>query len=371
MSTPPTPSAGRGGNLLALAITQVVITATGLALQIGLARVLGDESYGSYRFLAMLAGMFGFLADFSIPTLLARQVARDESSAAERLGTGLGAIALLALVPIGLTVAYTAFADGRAWMIVAAVAAGSTMGALASRGVTESIFQGLRRMQPLVLANAIGRVVYLVGVVAALSVGAGIAGVFAAAAAGPIVSAGVLLVRFVRDVGRPIVPSLNHVTTLIRDGVPFGLHRAFMGLYLAGDLLVIQAFWGEAELGAYGVATLLLIQLPVADVLVRAAYPTLAQAVGSPDRAGEILGRLLRLLLTLGLPIAVGGLWVAPDLIPAVFGPDYATAIPLFCVVLWVLPLRFANGAASGALAALDRQPTRTRAIIAIALFNL
>jgi len=249
--------------------------------------------------------------------------------------------------------------------------AASTVGAVGSRVVTESIVQGLGRMQPMVLANAIGRVTCLVGVVAALSLGAGIAGVFAAAAVGPIASAGVLLVRFVRDVGRPVVPSLNQVTALIRDGVPFGLHRAFMGLYLAGDLLVIQAFWGEAELGAYGVATLLLIQLPVADVLVRAAYPTLAQAVDNPDRAGEILGRLLRLLLTLGLPVAIGGLWVAPELVPAVFGPEYVTAIPLFCVVLWVLPLRFANGAASGALAALDRQPTRTRAIVAIALFNL
>jgi len=367
----PSPRPAPRGNLVTLGLVQVVVAVTGIAIQIGLARFLGDDGYGSFKFLATLAGLLGFLADFSIPVLLARQVARAPENAAERLGTGLTAIALLAAPPILLTAAYAWLVDGRPDVVIAAFAAGATMGALATQGIGESIFQGLRRMRPLLWANLAGRLVYLGGTVWLLWLGWGVFGAFVAMAAGPLAAAAILLAAFRRQVGPPRSQGLAGAARLIRDGLPFGLHRAFMGAYLAGDVLVIQWFCTDAELGAYGAAALFLVQIPLAQVLIKAIYPTLSQAISRPDDAGAELGLAVRLLLVASLPIAVGGAMVAPELIALLFGPDFGAAVPLLVVLLPVLPLRFVNLTTGAALSALDRQPRRTRAILVIASFNL
>jgi O-antigen/teichoic acid export membrane protein len=360
------------GNLIALALAQVLVTGSGLLVQVLLARYLGTRIFGTYASILGVVGVVAFLADFNLSVLLARQVARAPEDAPDRLAAGLAAVGLLAWLPLVLTVSWMAITDGRPEVVLASAAAGVASGTLAVRTVTESVLQGLRRMQPFVAAQLVGRGLYVAGTAAALMGGLGLVGVFGAQALGPLAAAGVLLGWFLHRVGGLRWPGLGAVRRLVTDAVPFAANRAFGAIYIVSDLLVVSAFWPDEEVGLYRVASILILQLPLlASILNRGLYPRMSRQAGDPEGAGEVMGFALRILLVTSLPLAVGGMLVAGPLLDLLVGPDYAAAAPLLMVMLPILPLRFVNNMLGNGLSALDRQNDRTRGTFLVAVFNV
>lgn len=360
------------GNLVALAITQILVSGSGLVIQILLARYLGRESYGTYAFLLSVTALFAFVADMNLQVLLARETARDHGRAARFLGTGLLTATLTSLVAVGLTVAYAAVGDGRGSVVFVAIFAGVALGTTAVQTVVEGVLQGLRRMQPFMVANLVGRTLYVVGTATLLLAGMDLVGVFIAQALGPLVTALILLRWFTRNVEPASIGSLREVGRLVRDAIPFSLNRLFGAIYLVSDVLVVKAFWDDGEVGTYRVATLLLLQLPLLAVMLnRGIFPKLARAVGDVDAAGAEVQFAARILLVVSVPMAVGGLMLAGPLLVLLVGDGYDSAVLPFAILMPLLPVRFVNNLLGNALSALNQQVMRTRATGYAAAVNL
>ncbi|MFK7930055.1 MAG: flippase [Myxococcota bacterium] len=354
-------SAGRGGNVIALVLSQVVVSASGFVVQIVLARFLGPESFGLFGFIASVVSVLAFVADLNLQVLLAREVARDTPSAGAGLGNGLLTITFTSSLAVALSVALVGVLDGRPVALLAALFAGLALGTSAARSVVEAVFQGLQNMRPLVVANLVGRVIYLGATLALLALGFDVVGVFAASIIGPLLTAVVLIVLFIRRVGPIQLGPVVAVLPRIRETVPFLLGGLFTSVYLASDVLVIKAFHGDDEVGMYRAASLLLLQLGVVAVVInRALYPRVAKTLGSPEEARIEVAFGMKVLLAVSLPLGVGGLLVGDALLPFLVGVGYESGIPAFLVLMPLLPVRFLNNLLANALSALDQQKERT-----------
>jgi O-antigen/teichoic acid export membrane protein len=82
--------------------------------------------------------------------------------------------------------------------------------------------------------------------------------------------------------------------------------------------------------------------LVISNVVNTALYPSLSrQSVTLPHTLPAIQERMLRYLLIIALPIAVGGSLLAAQLVNFLYGVDYAAAALPLAILIWVVPLMF------------------------------
>src|SRR5205085_1349366 len=100
------------------------------------------------------------------------------------------------------------------------------------------------------------------------------------------------------------------------------------------------------ELGRYAAAYRFLDAIiALAASLGGPLFPRLSSvAVSAPGEARRLLEAGWRPLLALGLPLTVGTVLVAGDLVALLFGPEFAGAAPLLrLLILGALPLFWVN----------------------------
>jgi O-antigen/teichoic acid export membrane protein len=108
--------------------------------------------------------------------------------------------------------------------------------------------------------------------------------------------------------------------------------------------VLLNLFRGDAETGYYNAAyNLVFSAVLLSNVLNTSLYPSLVrQASTAPHVLPRVYERVLRYLLLLSLPIALGG-WAAADrLVPTLFGSGYEPTVGALQILIWVVPLMFA-----------------------------
>jgi O-antigen/teichoic acid export membrane protein len=387
VASPVVATSGRGGNLVALGLGQSVRMLSGFAVNVMLMRSLGVEGFGIYGTVMNLVGLLGFGAHLGMSRLLVRQIARDPARLHERVQTGLLATALLSTLTACGMVLSALTLDGRPLVVGATVLAAVAMGLQSLAMVPEAAFHGLRQMGLSARGQVAGRLVLMLATALFLWSELGVLAVFVAQVADALVAFGLLWWAF--RVGAPppevaavgalpvalpvaLPPRRERVRDLVREALPFGANALFGAIYLSADVLLLARLHGDAEVGVYRGAVMLISLFPViANTLTTAIYPRLALHIGAPERAGEELGFLSRVLLALSAPAAVGGVLLVTPLMLLFGGPAFAESGLPFQILAPLLPLRFLNNGYATALTSLDRQGDRTRGVFIAALLNV
>lgn len=361
------------GNLLFLGLSQAFRMGSGFAVGVMLMRWLGVEGFGIYAYITTLVNLAGFGSHLGMNNLLKREIARDHGLAERYVATGLASTLLLSLLTGLGIVAWAWLLDGRS-MVIGATAVAAV--ALALRSVTlipVSAFHAVRRMGLGTFAHMGGRVVLVAGTALFLWLQTGVVGVFIAQVLDGLVTLAAVVITYVRKIGHlSLRASWAELRSLTRRSVPFGLNALFGSIYLSADVLMLQHFRGEAEVGEYRAATMILSLLALmADTFSTGLYPRMARHIGKPDAAGRELRFATRVLLAVGLPAALGGAIVAEPLMVFIGGQAYAGSAIIFMVLAPLVPLRFLNNSFSMTLSTLNRQEDRTRGVLMAAIFNV
>ena len=362
------------GNLVPLLLGQVLIVAAGFTQQIVLARYLGKADYGAIGFVLGVCSLFLFLANGDLAVLVARKVSVDDSLARRSLWDGAYLTAAMATLATACVVVYVGIADGRTDLMIGGLLSAAAMGVDSLIFLGAGVAQGLEKMRLRAPAQVTSRVVGLAVIIALLLSGGGIIGVFAGQLVGTV--AGVIVMWTLLHRGvitiAPLRPDLTRILALLKETVPFAGRTLFGAVYLVGDVLILQAFHPDEEVGLYRSAAAITLQLPIAAVLMaQVAFPSMSRTIGNPTESGRVLGFVLRQQIALGVPIVVGGVLVAGPVMSFLFGEAYADATLPFTLLLCMVPLRFANTSLGTCLTALDRQPVRARAVFFAAAFNV
>ena len=133
---------------------------------------------------------------------------------------------------------------------------------------------------------------------------------------------------------------------LVRPLLPFGVYRTLEHLlwvcFTSVDAVIIGWRLGAAELGFYTVA-LNLAALPlskVAPIINQVAFPAFALIQHDPAEARRYVGKAMRLMTMVAVPVFFGMSAVAPELVALVFGPTWTATAPLLAVLALAMSLR-------------------------------
>lgn len=305
------------------------------------ARVLGTGGLGDYSAVMGYAGLFGVATDLGLSTLAVRNAAQDRAHLPRYLGNVLALRLLLSLAAaaacIALSLALPYDSTARAGIVLWALA----LVPIAVTGTAGIAFQSVERMAPFsaltaataALTAALGVAVLLLGgrVVALVAVAAGVNA--AAALAALVLARGVTAVR-------PRL-ELRWWPWLLRAALPFSVLVLLNVLYSNADGLLVYFMKGKGDAGLYGVAYRLVITLLTVTIspFNAAALPAFTRvAAGSREALQRLVDAGVRIMLAVGMPVAVAASVYAREVILVAGGPNYVSAAPAVVWLAWSFP---------------------------------
>lgn len=344
-------------------------------------RVLGPYGEGSYAFVIAIYGFFEVVVRFGLGTLLTRDVAQDKQDAGRYLVNVVALRSLLWLISLPIMV-LVAGLYARAGDLSGAEAQALALFALALffsslHDSFSSVFIAYEKMEyPAGVASAIAIAKVALGALVLLPpFDAGFVGLAAVSLIMNIVQA-VWLWILLR---RTIPMSFGHIDRRLQRAMavqsyPLMLNHLLATIFWRIDVWLLKPLAGTLAVGIYSAGVKYLDGFNVIpSYFTLAIFPLMSRyAKDSHDSLVRAYQLALRLLVMVALPIAISVTVLATPLIRilggAAFLPDSATALT---ILIWSIPIGFANSVTQYVLIAVGQQRFLTRAFLIGVTFNI
>jgi O-antigen/teichoic acid export membrane protein len=322
-----------------------------------LARRLGITGFGQVGF-AMSIMAYGIMITKSgLLAIGIREVARNHQRVREMTGAvltlrlllngvALAGVIIFALAipkPISVKLLLVAFAGG----------------VIAQSLLLEWVFIGLERMHFVAAARVLTNIVYSVLILLLVRGAGDILFVPVAFVSATLVGAVVLLFPYVRTFGFPI-PVLHKpvLNKLVRQAWPVGVASILTQAYVNSGIVGLALLRSDQETGLYtSVHRLVFFLLMVDRVFQSVFFPVISRYMrGSRERVPALTEIVLRIILSVSLPVCIGTLLLAEPALSLLFGSQYAAAAPALRALVWFFPLSLLSSLAGYTLLATDRQ---------------
>jgi len=347
------------GNTAVQVAGRFIGTALGVLTVAVMTRHLGRAGYGEFTTVTSFLQFFGILVDFGLTLTMIRMISdadADEEKVASNIFTFRlvsGAAFFGAAAVIGLFFPYPA-------TVKAGIALGSlSYFCISLSSVLIGVFQKKLAVARSAVAEIAGRALLFGGVVAVSLTGRGLMAIIAVLVLSNVVQLALCLV-FVQRLTR-VRPAfdLSLWREIFRQSWPLGVSVAFNLVYLKGDVIVMSLSRSQAEVGLYGASYKIIdVMTIIPMVFMGLVLPPLTAAWTSGDRASFVrrLGRAFDLMSLLAVPMVLGTLPLAGDLMGFVAGPDFAAAGPLLCILILAGAMVFWSALFGHAIVALGLQ---------------
>ena len=336
-----------------------------------MARILGVSGFGTVMIGLTVLSYVSLGGSAGIHVFGTRGVAAVtlEFSPGELLGARLLNTAV-AYVLVGLvTVAFVA--DSPLRMVILVTSASGFITAL----FLEWLYQGKERMSENAIARTIGAGVYLAVIVFGVRTPDDLRTAAFAAIAGDIASTGFLLSRYIQEFGPlDIRISFHQWMSLMRKALPFGAGSLLGHLSTNFPVIAIGIMLGSADAGVFSGANKLVFFLLMIDRILGTVLLPASARLHSASRESlrSALEETLRWIVILGLPLAVGGTLLGSELVVLVYGNAFASAGPVFAVLIWYVFLTMVHTVyTSGVMAAGGEIRYRNVMIMSAALYGI
>ena len=341
-----------------------------------LARLLGAESFGIYVFAAYFASLFTSLGDLGLSNLLTKDLSRARTQAtavASRiitlklaLSTAVWLIGFVVLIALDYPSETLIIVNLR---LLGRVFFGSLLYAY------YHIFEGLERMAYVAIFDLTHKFLDLIACLILFELGFTLSHYMGVL----ILIEGVLLLCAVgvswSHLGVPFRLNIDwrNWGNLIRTALPYGLILVFFEMMTTVDTTILSKIRSPLEVGFYGASVRVVSVLSYVPLMVGSAmFPTVARVFHeSPDSARPIFSGVIRAMILIGIPVAVGTTLLSQPIINLIYGEAYEAAANPLVVLAWAVGIYYVSTPLVLLLNAIDRQHYATGVVGFAALANV
>ncbi len=360
-------------------VAQLAIKILSFTFSVFIVRRLGAQVFGQYSAVAAFGTIFLFISDLGLSPYMVRQVARlrDLPDGSERIRTLYGNILIMRLllsVVAGVFLLSAAWLTGRPLIMIGAIAL-NTLGILmyGAQGTYDGMLSGYERVDLSARAKLYYQMAFIALGSVALWRGTGYYGLIIANLAA-IGFYTFICWRWVRDLG--VLPSRSSFLTwlpLLRLSFPFAIIGFALGLSYKFDSVLLNIFRSDLETGYYNSAyNLVFSAVLISNVINTSLYPSLSrQVVTNPARLSPIVTRVLRYLIAMSLPMAMGVWALADQLVTFLYTSSYRPAVPALQIIIWVVPFMFLSEFLGYVVLVTGREKIAARSVLISTGFNV
>lgn len=332
------------GNSLSLLVHRLTQSITTFILTAVIARVLGAEALGQYLLAFSYYFLFVTLVSQGLKTLLTRELSRQPKSISTCLVSGtllqliLSCIGYLVLVILILALPYSTETSAVCCIMGLAIIP------FALSNITESVFQAQERMHLIAIAAVPVYILRLLLMLLLVNQGYGVrhlTGIY------PLSELLVLIIEWLLIM--PTVEVTWEINYKFMWQTVLAARTFFVieGVAVLNDriqILVLSLLGDERLVGLYGgIAQLMQPFLLVVNSVVLGIFPNLSKAIeAGQEKQRQISEDVIEMLLCIALPLLIGILFFAKDLLNFVYGDssfgDAAIALQMTAVLLLASP---------------------------------
>ncbi len=334
---------------------------------------LGQQGFGEYATVLAFFAFFGAIGDLGLATITAREIAKptvDEESFLGKVAT-LRIISSLAIIigaPILLGLLhYVPHVKGGIVIVTIALlfAQFSTL--------LNGIFQKRLAMDRVAMVEFAGKILQFCLVYLAVKFDLGFLAIIAAVLATMFFNACVALFLSWKLVRFHFTWDVSFWKSFMRDAWPLGLTAIITFAYFKLDTIILSLLQPAAHVGIYNVAYKImenLIFFPA--MLVGLILPLLARAHQTDQREFRgIADKTAKVFIAIVLPIVIGTLFLAPDIVAIVSGSGFEVSANVLRVLIFSLAGIFFGHYFNMLILVGNAQKKLLKALAIIALMNV
>ncbi len=147
------------------------------------------------------------------------------------------------------------------------------------------------------------------------------------------------------------------VRELLKDSLPIAIVGLLGGMMLNTDIIMLGWMRTPEEIGYYSAAQKVIFTLYVLPTLLAwSVFPAMARLAKNTIAFRELFAKAIKNILLVALPLTVGGIITAPQIIALFYGQIYLPATGAFIILLLTIPVTYVMGIASNTLVAYNQQ---------------
>jgi O-antigen/teichoic acid export membrane protein len=324
-------------NTAAQLIGKAFMALLGIAVVKICTNYLSVEEYGEYIMIYEFLAFFGIAADLGLFTIAVKEMAKDESQTEKIIGNVLSLRTILVVITmVAAVIAVYLIPSYENTRIPLGVAIASvTIFLTIVNGTLASVLQARLQMEYASIAMVLGKaasVVFMLYIVFFGFPNDKEMGFFMLLAAGIV---GNLVMTFVTDyyVRKITKPKYRFDFDVWKNvfvqALPYGIALILNTVYFRVNSMFISIIRGQEEVGVYAVAMRMLEQLTVLPLyFMNSVLPVLTKSLQlKTDKYKTIIKYSFDFLAAMAVPMAVGGIVLATQIIRIVSSAKYLTRI--------------------------------------------
>jgi len=319
-----------------------------LILVVVIAQKLGVANFGLYSFAFSFVSVFAIFADFGINVLFMREVSKRTSESKKFASNALLLKIILSVVSFLVIVLFGFFYGLDSYLFFLIILAAISMLLDNITSIFKGFFFAFEVFKYEFFVSFISRSFFLVLGIAAILGGYGLTGLMIVAVLSSIIS---FLLSIYFSFKHTIKIKLSFVSvkremfSLMKYSLPFFAINLLLGLSANLDIILLQFFWAQSEVGAYSAALRIISTLSMAPVLfVNSLQPVIARFYAvKNDSINTIINKAVYYLSILAFPFTIGAVIFAQPIIFLFFGADFSAAVIPLTIMVFSLLFSFSN----------------------------
>lgn len=357
-----------------LILTSLISNVMMFLLTLVTARYLGTYNFGLISSALSVIGIFGVFCDLGLGYYAIQKVSRNHDLTSKYFGT---AFVLRLILSILTFIAYVIFSyvsgfTGNAWGVMIVVGVYMFFSSLTN--FYYSLYQSNEEMYYQTIVNT----VYNVGVflIALLFIYLKYDVVWIASSYPLAIILSFILGSFIKVRHYPKFTydfSRKFLKELIVNSIPFGITGVFTSIYFWIAAIILTFMSGSVAVGLFSSSQKIILVLSALFVLLsNAVFPVMSQLfVQDKDKLNALYQKMLKYMLILSVPIAIGSYIYSYDIINIVFGSEYLEATVCLSILMFAAIFLFLSGTTSTLLNAINKQFLVTKVAAIGAVFSI
>lgn len=360
-------------NFFSLAASNIIAIFLAFVATVYLARILGPDGFGEINFAIAIIAYFMLIANLGLPMLGTRGIAQDKNKIKDYVGNIVALRLTLAAVAFCLLLLFAFLIQKPTEIKYLIILYGLGLFPFALQLLW--LFQGIEKMEYMAVSQVLGAALYMASILYFIKSPEQLLAV-------PVIyvvcmtflPAVFLIFFFIRHFGRMSLKfEAPFWGSLLRQALPMGFAFVMAGLYQNFDTIMLGFMRSSEEVGYYNAASKMVLLI----VSMGAAYYTTIFPVISNYYKTSLasLHRLLsltaKLMVTISLPLAVGGTMLAEPIMNFIYHAEYSGGIIALQILIWIIPVRLIGSAYGNSLLACDRQNRYAIGVTIGAIINI
>jgi O-antigen/teichoic acid export membrane protein len=339
-------------------IGKILATVLGIASVLLMTRYLDPAGFGAYTTIITFLSFFALIADLGL-TLVTVQMISDPEADENKILNNLFTFRLISiLILIGIAPLIALFFPYSANLKMGILITALSFVFPALNQILVGLFQKKLTMNKVALAEVIGRIIILVGVIVAIKFNLGLNFILWIL----VISAAInFLIQFVaarRFVKLKLAFDYEIWRRALSKSWPLALTIVFNLIYLKTDTLILSLLKPQFEVGLYGAAYRvidILITLPYMFSGIILSILTTNWLTKKYDNFRKVFQKSYDFMIILAIPLTVGAQFLSTEIMTTIGGEKFAAAGPILRILTGAASLIFISCILAHAIIAVDR----------------